>query len=126
VYCIARRRDVDRCAFERANLMIGATDIVVMGPEDVPDASRSNEPKAERKGIRRRRICFNGEKCGQRIARVGRRPKSCGGRTKVLGLDCRVWDKLQEDSIDASIVVLSGSARARGVRRFRAILRRIN
>jgi hypothetical protein len=30
VYCIARRRDVDRCAFERANLMIGATDMVVM------------------------------------------------------------------------------------------------
>jgi hypothetical protein len=30
VYCMARSRDVERCAFERANLIIGASDMVAM------------------------------------------------------------------------------------------------
>jgi hypothetical protein len=46
---------VERCAFERANLMIGATDIVVMAQRVSQTPHEAMSPR-QRKGIRRRRI----------------------------------------------------------------------
>jgi hypothetical protein len=45
---------VERCAFERANLMIGATDIAVMIQRPSRTPHESNEPQdREKRGIRR-------------------------------------------------------------------------
>lgn len=111
MYCIARRRDVDRCAFERANLMIGAIDIVVMAQTPQATSPRQRESEQRVQG------CFNGEKCGGGSAESGR-TQVVRGRTRPE--DPKLWfwvsivgygTNIKEDLIDASIVVSPGSVR---------------
>ena len=70
MYCIARRRDVDRCAFERANLMIGATDIVVMA-QRMPQTPQATSPRQRERRAEGARL-FQWREVRRRIARVSR------------------------------------------------------
>ena len=45
MYCIARRRAVERCAFERANLIIGAIDIAITAQRMFQTPYRATIPR---------------------------------------------------------------------------------